>query len=270
MPIDWSLAGGNNALANFGYGMQIGQKLAERREKREYQNALATVFARPTPPRTPGFGDDPLGNGVPGDPTAPNADNGEAMSVIARNNPELAYRIGRERAEAASDAHKADVMARAARGDPAALAELAGLDFNAWRGLSADQRTAAGEKMKVLGNAALDVLNRPPEQRAAVWDAYIGQLSQQMPELAQYAGKYSEQAARSVVAQAEMMGKLHELEQPDLRVIPEGGALVNVGDPAAVQQYMQGLGNVPPPPAGFQLDNPGGGAGNGVGGFPGN
>lgn len=41
MPINWNLAGGgNNALAMFGVGAQMGQNLVDRREQREDRNAL--------------------------------------------------------------------------------------------------------------------------------------------------------------------------------------------------------------------------------------
>lgn len=40
MPVNWQMGGGNNALANFGYGVQLGQNMVDRREAREQQNAL--------------------------------------------------------------------------------------------------------------------------------------------------------------------------------------------------------------------------------------
>lgn len=222
--INWGLGTGNNALAMFQYGAQLGQNMQDRRDERQRQNALLDIRQREADAKT---------------------------------------------AEQEREARAREVQARAAQGDPSAMAELSGLDLAAWRGLAADQRSASNDRMKVLGNAALDVLNRPPEQRAAAWDAYVGQLSQQMPELARFAGQYSEQAARSVVAQAEMMGKLHELESPDYQAIPAGGTLVNTSDPSAVQEYMDGLG--PPAPAGVTftpIEGGPGGSPSGAG-FPG-
>lgn len=40
MPVNWGIGAGNNALANFGYGVQLGQGIADRREAREQRNAL--------------------------------------------------------------------------------------------------------------------------------------------------------------------------------------------------------------------------------------
>lgn len=224
MAVNWGLGVGNNALANFQYGLQIGQGAAARRDEREHRNALLDLKRQ---------------------------------------------ELEGEQAKRDTEARTADVRGRAAQGDVEAMAELAGLDIGAWRGLQADQRTATNDRAKVLGNAALDVLNRPPEQRSAAWDAYVDQLSQTMPEAAQYRGRYSEETARAIVAQAELIGKLHEQENPHYQAIPEGGTLVDTSNPAAVQQYMESLGNVPPPPAGFTIDVPGGSGGNAAGGFPG-
>lgn len=40
MPVNWGLGGQNNALANFGYGVQLGQNFVDRRDDRQQQNAL--------------------------------------------------------------------------------------------------------------------------------------------------------------------------------------------------------------------------------------
>jgi hypothetical protein len=198
--------GFQNALAT---GLQFGQMARQRAEEKEYKNALA------------GY-----------DPSNP-----ETIKPIMAADPRVGIQLQRDAAEQQAKTQQADIQRRAAQGDPQAMAQLAGIDFGAWRGLQADQKAAAKERSGVLGNAALDVLNRPPEQRAAAWDAYIDQLSQTMPELAQYRGQYNEQSARSVIAQAEMIGKLHEMEQPDYMAIPAGGTLVDTNNPQAVQQF---------------------------------
>lgn len=40
MAVNWSLGQGNNALAQFGMGVQLGQNLQDRRDQREQSNAL--------------------------------------------------------------------------------------------------------------------------------------------------------------------------------------------------------------------------------------
>lgn len=42
MPVDWGLAGGNNALAMFQYGAQLGTQKRQEGEQREERNALLT------------------------------------------------------------------------------------------------------------------------------------------------------------------------------------------------------------------------------------
>jgi hypothetical protein len=119
------------------------------------------------------------------------------------------------------------------------MAELAGIDLDGWRGLNADQRKMADQQTTVFANAAMDVLQRPPEQRAAAWDAYIDQFAGSAPDLLKYKGQYNEQTARAVIAQSDMITKLHEMEQPRYQAIPEGGTLVDTRNPQAVQQFAQ-------------------------------
>lgn len=45
--INWGLAGGNNALANFQTGMQLGQQFRKNQREEETRNALATLTANP-------------------------------------------------------------------------------------------------------------------------------------------------------------------------------------------------------------------------------
>lgn len=253
--INWGLAQGNgfqNALAQ---GYQLGSNIRQRREETEYKNALANY-----------------------DPANP-----DSLKDVMRVDPRLGIQLRRDTAAQEQAARKADISRRAASGDQTAMAELAGLDLGAWRGLSADQKKAADEQTTVFANAALDVLNYPPEQRNAALNAYIDRFNN--PELEQYRGlqgQQLEQALRSVVAQSNMITKLHEAEQPRYQVVPEGGVLVDTRNPEAVGQFRQG-GNVPRVsdeasynalPPGSQYYDPngnlrtkGGTAGNGGGGF---
>lgn len=51
MAVNWSLAGGgNNALAMFGVGAQMGQQIRQRQEERQRDEALATYAANPDAP----------------------------------------------------------------------------------------------------------------------------------------------------------------------------------------------------------------------------
>lgn len=215
--INWGLAdrggGFQNALAQ---GFQMGNMLRQRREEGERRNALAAYAT---------------------DPSEQN------FAGLAQAAPEYAIRE-RERMDArAAQQQEAGLVQRAIGGDQEAMTQLATVNFDKWKSLSAEQRAATRQEAEIFGNAALDVLNRPPEQRQAAVMAYAQQLGRQYPEVAQIAQLPPDQlesALRAAVAEAQMVGKLIELEQPNYRVIPEGGSLVDVGNPQAVQQFAPG------------------------------
>lgn len=239
--INWGLTQGNNFQNALATGMQMGAQARQAREEKEYKNALAQY-----------------------DPSNP-----ETIKPIMAADPRVGIQLQRDAAKQQAETQQAEIQQRAAQGDPQAMAQLAGLDLGAWRGLQADQKANAAQQSKVFGNAALDILNRPPEQRAAVLNAYIDQFGN--PELERYRGLQGpelEQALRSVVAQADMIGKLHEMEQPKYMAVDRTADLVNVRDPAAVASVAASRGGqVPPPPPGFVLDE--GGPASAPGGFPG-
>ena len=250
-----------NALSQ---GFQMGDMMRQRREEGERRNALA-AYAK--------------------DPSEQN------FATVAQAAPEFALRE-RERMDARmAQQQEAGLVQRAIGGDPEAMTQLATVNFDKWKSLSSEQRAATKREAEIFGNAALDVLNRPPEQRQAAVMAYAQQLGQQYPEVAQIAQLPPDQlesALRAAVAEAQMVGKLIELEQPNYRVIPEGGSLVDVGNPQAVQQFApgaspQGLPQVTAPdeamrlPPGSQFMLPDGrigtvpgGPASAPGGFPGN
>jgi hypothetical protein len=117
-------------------------------------------------------------------------------------------------AEQTAEARAAQVKRDAAAGKPEAVAELAGIDFNAWRGLTADQRAAAKDAVDAMGQGALFVANQPPEARAAAWDQTIDALSQRFPNLAQYKGGYSEQSLQGAIAQAGQFNQFYQMTKP--------------------------------------------------------
>jgi len=142
-------------------------------------------------------------------------------------------------AKAQEEAYKADLQRRAAVGDKAALAELAGIDIGAWSTLNNAQIADFEKNIDFIGNAALQVSQLPEAQRPAAWDAYINQgVRLGMRDIGQYAGQYSPDALNAVLAQANQTKAFIEMTRPDLRVIPEGGDLVNVRDPEAVREFQ--------------------------------
>lgn len=229
---NWGLLfanGGNggfdNALAR---GMQIGSRIRERREQEAQRNAFAEYAANPTR---------------------------EGAAGLVQYNPQFGMgEIARFDQQAAA-AREADVRRGAASGDPAAMAELAGIDLNAWRGLSSDQRQAAASQMEAMGNAAMYVANLPEEQRAAAWDQQVSLLSRQFPELQQYQGQYSPEALASAVNGAGKFMDFWRTQQPDYMVLPENATMVDARNPAAVAQFG-GQGGAPQQPQQPQRNSP--------------
>lgn len=131
-----------------------------------------------------------------------------------------------------------ELTQRALGGDATAMTELATVNFDRWRTLSTDQKAAAKQEAEVYGNAAMDVLSLPPQQRAQRIMGYAQQLgSQEIAQIAQLPPDQQEQALRAAIAEAGMVQKLIEMERPSYMAIPEGGTLVNTRDPGAVAQF---------------------------------
>ncbi len=212
-----------------------------------------------------------------------NPDDPQAFRVLAQYKPELAITVHKDQVDRAKKLELQRLSAAAAQGDRSALAQLAGIDLDAYDKLADNQRQGLHTRVEVIGNAALDVASRPEAERPAAWDAYIDQLSQQYPELAPLKGQYSPERLNAAIAQAgQTQTHLNSL-RPDYMAIPPGGTLVDTHNPAAVSQFQGG--DVPivsspeearklPPgsmfrtPDGRTLRVPGGAGGNAGGNFP--
>jgi hypothetical protein len=238
MAIDWNLAlrpsSSDNALAQ---GLQIGAQMRQRREQEDQRNALSAYAIDPANPK-----------------------NFNALAMAA---PQIAMQVQGQRQEAAAAARERDVRTRAAAGDPAALAELAGIDTNAWRGLNSDQQAAEARNTQIIGQAAQYIATLPPEARAAAWDEQVGILSQTNPALGQYRGQYSEATLQAVIARAGAFDEFYRRSQPDTFNITAGGSVFgrdasgNVF-PIVVPNYNGAPAGAPAPQAGGQGGVPSG------------
>jgi len=209
----WSLAQGPNSFQNsFNQFFQMGRQIKQGQEQKERQNALAAYVTDP---------------------------NDQTLAAVAPHAPQLVLQHRKDQRAAEAKAQRADIGRRAAAGDQGAMAELAGIDLNAWRGLSADQQKQFQQANDVMGNAAFQVGQLPPEQQAAAWDQQIDILSQQFPSLQKYKGQYSPQLLQSALNSAEMAKQFFDSQQPNYKVIPAGGTAVNTRDPQAMQQFGQ-------------------------------
>ena len=219
MPVvNWGMAnqgGFQNALAMY---MHMGAQARQARDQRKERNALAAYAKDP---------------------------NEQNFSALADVRPDFAIQE-RGRMEARQqETQLAEITQRAVGGDEAALGQLATLNFDRWRTIGADQKKAAAEEATTFGNAAMDVLNRPPEQWSQAILGYAQQLnSPEIAQIAQLPPQQQAQALRAAVAEAGMIQRLIEMERPSYMAIPAGGTLVNTRDSGAVSEFGQ-QGGVP-------------------------
>ena len=127
-----------------------------------------------------------------------------AYERLAKINPRLALQAqdrvaGQEaaRAKLMQEQRAADLRTKAAQGDPAALQELVGIDFDSWKTLDANKRRMVEDQTKFTGQAALRISQLPAEQQAAAWDQAVEQGVQAgYTGMADYRGKFSPQALK--------------------------------------------------------------------------
>lgn len=245
LDINWNALQAPDIGGAFNAGMQAGQ---QRRREMETDNALRALIANP---------DDP---NVVGD--------------LARYDPGMAYKVQGQQAQSQRAAAEQRARVGAVRGDPQALEELAGINFDDYLKLDERSRKSYEEGIETIANVAL--MADTPEE----WDAVARQLAQADPEFGKYVGRFD--LRESVIAQAGQAKEFIAQNQPRYQVIPEGGTLVNTRDPAALAQ-VAGQNAGPQPGAvedgyRFRGGNPadpnnweqvGGGGSNVAGNFPG-
>ena len=163
--------------------------------------------------------------------------NAPVSNDLLRFAPQQAYQLSQQQRQQQKADKERDVKVRAAKGDKAAIAELAGIDWDAWTKIGQRDKDAIKARNDYMGNAALRISQAPEAQRPQLWDAAVQQGVQLgYSDLASFQGQYSPQSLEALIANSGQVAKLFELEKPNYQVIPEGGTLVNTRDPAALQQ----------------------------------
>jgi hypothetical protein len=255
-----------------------------------HEGLLSRGSALGTPPMPTQWG----GNGGGIVPTeTQKSESQAAYDRLAKINPRLAMQAqdrvaGQEaaRAKLMQEQRAANIRTKAAQGDPAALQQLVGIDFDSWKALDANQRKLVADQNSYIGQSALRISQLPTEQQAAAWDQAIDVGVQSgYSALAAKRGKYSQQALTGAIDDAKLVGEFLKLAEPDWRVVPEGGTIVNARDPKAIASISGGSGggDLPkatskadvdrlPPGAEFiapdgSIKRNGGGVSNGTGGF---
>lgn len=183
---------------------------------------------------------------------AANPDSPEAMNALAKFAPQYAIQVRQQRQQQEAAAREADIKRRAASGDPAAVAELAGVDWGAWQSLDVAKKKQVEGETKFIGEAALRISQMPQEQQPQAWDAYIQQGVQLgYGGLQEHLGKYSPEGLNAALANAGKMEKLFELERPQYITPASDEDMVNVKDPNAIAAFRASRQNRTPTPAAF-------------------
>lgn len=218
--INWSILRPVDIGGAFQQGMEQGR---QRRAEAEIDKQLAAMAQNPNAP---------------------------ISNDLMKFAPREAYALQQQRAEKAKAEEQRQIRMQAAQGNPAAMVQLSGINLDEFRALRGDQREAAKQGIDTIGQLAL--MADSPQK----WDRIVGQLAKTDPTFNQYIGRFDMRDA--IIAQAGQAKALLEQQEPKYMVIPGDGTLVNVRDPAALQQVAaqnQALQATLPP--GFVLDEGG-------------
>ena len=257
--IQW---GNNSALAGFQNAVALGADIGGAIRQNRENSALAAFMTAGQ--GSPTGGAPTAGQGSPesvGNPPMPTQWGGNGGGIVptetqksesqaaydrlAKINPRLAMQAqdrvaGQEaaRAKLMQEQRAADIRTKAAQGDPAALQQLVGIDFDSWKALGAEQRQRVKDINEYTGQAGLRISQLPPEQRAAAWDQVIDNgVARGFKELASKRGQYSDKALTDAIDGAGLVEKFLSLAEPKYQVVPKDADLINTRDPAAVAQF---------------------------------
>lgn len=141
----------------------------------------------------------------------------------------------------AAAALQADTAA-AMNGDEAARQRLLATNFERFQKVDAATKAKLAEESEVYGQAATFALSQrdPQAIRQAVIDFGIQNRNPEVMKIAQLPDDQMVAALRSQVFESGMVNDLMRATDPNWRVIPEGGSLVDTNNPQAVQSFQQG------------------------------
>lgn len=219
MAINWQMGIAPDIIGNALNAFEEGRKL---RRENDARNALGTIVQNPN--------------------------DQAAWGTLLKADPATGLQAKKYFAEEQRKAQMAALLPKAAAGDPTALQQVMGIDFDTWKSLDANKRQQIKLQNDYIGQSALRISQLPPEQQPQAWDQAIAQGVQQgYTDLAQYQGKYSEQALRGAIDNAGLVDKFISLAEPKYMPIPAGGTLVNTRDPKAVATLQGGTQSGPAP-----------------------
>ena len=96
-----------------------------------------------------------------------------------------------------------------------------------------DQQTDFANRRKATAEpfamAAWDVLQKPPEEQAMAWDAYVDQFAQQHGEAAmQFKGQFSPELAKAFLAETGHLDDFMKDQKPEFRNVAYGDTVVDM------------------------------------------
>lgn len=150
-------------------------------------------------------------------------------------------------------------MSDLVNGNPSALGQLATYNPQAAMQYKQQQDAEAArveqqrQKMltdgkKVVGQAALQVAQLPPEQRPAAWNSAIDYLvSQGWDGLAQFKNQYSEQSLMGVISEAGLANELRQAQQPRIVPVQPGGYVAEISPDGGARYIVAPDGQIPQP-----------------------
>lgn len=178
---------------------------------------------------------------------AMNPNDTDAMRNLAFYNPQAAFQMqDRQRQVAAQEQEaqakqlEAQLVDAALGGDQDALRRLAAISFPKWKELDSQQREQARRETETFGQAALDLLKLPYDQRRGRIVGYAQQFPQYADEINGIAFLPQDQqdiALRTAILEAGKVSEMHSMEDPNYRVLGQGEVLVDTSNPAAVAQF---------------------------------
>ena len=154
--------------------------------------------------------------------------------------------MAQQRAAQEQEQRKIDLVRRSMGGDQEALTELATISLDDYGKIDKSMRDKDAQEIDTLGQAALQLMNSPPANRAS----QLQLLAQQMPQyaekimsVAQMDPASQESALQSVIFQAGLTRQMQQMLEPDYRTLGPGEVIVDVKNQAAVNQFAAGGGS---------------------------
>lgn len=232
--INWGLNQPVDVGGSFLAGLDHGKKI---RQEAETRNALI------------GYGTNP---------------SGASASALLVANPALGMKaIENERKLASERTTRDAIVASSQPGQHRSYADLVAAGVPPEIAGKIDDRNFDGIKRngEFLGQVALDISNTPEAERPAKWQSYVAQAKGMGMEVPPEFAQYSPQALNGAAVAGQQVAKIVDMHAPKYQAIPDGAALVNTSDPAAVRQYQAGQSassaSVPPAAVDMLRKNPG-------------